>query len=189
MKHKPSLPLRGKYFVYVGNAYPHKNLERLVKAMVLLNNGRKEKILLKISSSRSVFIERLEKLIKSSKAENYVQLLGFVSDVKIGELYKNAVAFVFPTLDEGFGLPPKEAITSGTIAVVSNIPVLKEVYKDSVDYFDPMKIESIVKALGKVLRVDIGERKRKITYAQKFLKRYSWEKMAEETLKIYESIS
>lgn len=180
--------MKGDYFVYTGNAYPHKNLERLVKAFVMLNLGKKEKVILKISSSRSVFTERLETLIKKNNTEEYIKILGYVPDNKIQDLYKKSLAFVFPTLSEGFGLPPKEAIEAGTMAVVSDIPVLKEVYKDSVTYFNPYDINSIVYALNEILEIKSVDRKKKIDYAQKFLKRYSWLKMAKETLKIYESI-
>lgn len=176
--------MKADYFVYTGNAYPHKNLERLVEAIVLVNEKRSVK--LKISSSRGVFTERLEKIIKKNNAQKHVELLGYVSDDKIGALYKKSLAFVFPTLSEGFGLPPKEAIEAGTFAVVSNIPVLTEVYKDSVIYFDPYDVNSIAKSLEKMLFMKKDERKKKIEYAQKFLKRYSWLKMAKETLKIYE---
>jgi len=176
------------YFVYTGNAYPHKNLDRLVKAIVLLNQKKSEKVVLKISSSRNVFTERLKKLIKDNNANSLVHLLGYVPDEKINILYKNSVAFVFPTLAEGFGLPPMEAINAGTLAVISDIPVLKEVYEDSVTYFDPMDINSIVESLNKALNMKNNERKIKIEYARRFIKRYSWEKMAKETLKMYESI-
>lgn len=172
------------YFVYTGNAYPHKNLERLIQAMVLVNKNKSVK--LKISSSRGVFTERLENIIKKNNATEYIDILGYVPDDKIQLLYKDSLAFVFPTLSEGFGLPPKEAIEAGTLAVISNIPVLKEVYEDSVIYFDPYDVQSISDSLDKVLLMTKNEREEKIKYAQKFLKKYSWKKMAEETLKIYE---
>jgi glycosyltransferase involved in cell wall biosynthesis len=104
-------------------------------------------------------------------------------------LYKNSKSFVFATLSEGFGLPPKEAVESGTFAIISDIPVLKEVYKDSVLYFDPYNVESIVSAMENVLKMPETTRQQKIKYAQDFLKKYSWLKMAKETLKIYETIS
>lgn len=179
--------MKADYFVYTGNAYPHKNLERLVQAMVLLN--QKVSVSLKISSSRGIFTERLENIIKKNNATKYVEVLGYVADDKIQELYKKSVGFVFPTLSEGFGLPPKEAIEAGTLAVVSNIPVLKEVYEDSVTYFDPYSIESISNSLEKVLKMSKKEREEKIKYAREFLKKYSWLKMAKETLKIYNQFS
>ncbi|MEK7472823.1 MAG: glycosyltransferase family 1 protein [Patescibacteria group bacterium] len=178
--------MKGDYFMYTGNAYPHKNLSRLIVAMVILNE--KKTIKLKISSSRSVFTDRLQKIITENNAQKYVELLGYVPDDKIKTLYKNSIAFVFPTLAEGFGLPPMEAINSGTLAVVSNIPVLKEVYEDSVLYFDTMDTNSIVKALQNVLKISNEDRDKMIKKSQKFLKKYSWQKMAKETLNIYESV-
>jgi len=168
-----------KYFIYTGNAYPHKNLERLIDAVLML------KVNLKIVSARSVFTERLEKEIKYKNAEKYIEVLGFVEDSRLEKLYKNSIAFVFPTLIEGFGLPPMEAINAGTIAVVSDIPVLKEVYKDSVFYFNPRDVNSIKQSLTKSLNLKRTEREKIIKTSQKFLKRYSWLKMAKETLKIY----
>lgn len=178
--------MKADYFVYTGNAYPHKNLSRFVKAMVLLN--KKHNIKLKISSSRGAFTKRLEDLMVKNNAQKYIELLGYVPDYKIQELYKNSVGFVFPTLSEGFGLPPKEAIEAGTLAIVSDIPVLKEVYEDSVTYFDPYSIESIANSLEEVLKMSKKEREEKIKYAREFLKKYSWQKMAKETLKIYERV-
>jgi len=176
----------GDYFVYTGSAYPHKNLERLLRAFVEIN--KTTKVILAISSSRNVFTKRLEKLIQELKAESFVKLLGFVPDEKIGSLYQKSKGFVFPTLSEGFGLPPMEAISSGTISLVSDIPVLKEVYKKSVIYFDPYDIFSIKNALEHVLAMSTSDRKSLMTKSQSFIKKYSWRKMAEETLKVYESL-
>ncbi len=180
--------MKDDYFVYTGNAYPHKNLPRLIEALVLLNSNRVQKIKLKISSSRGIFTERLEKIIKDKKAEKYVEFLGYVTDTEISKLYKNSKSFVFATLSEGFGLPPKEAIESGTFAIISDIPVLKEVYKDSVIYFNPFDTKDIARAMDEVLKMSELYRQERIKYAQNFLKKYSWKKMAEETLKIYESV-
>lgn len=190
MKGKQSLasqsPGKNKYFVYTGNAYPHKNLGRLIDAIILLNNRSKKKAKLKISSSRNIFTLRLESLIKEKGAGKYVELVGYITDSRLPRLYKDSIAFVFPTLSEGFGLPPKEAIEAGTIAIISKIPVLKEVYDDSAFYFDPNDSVSMVLSMEKVMNLTELERKKRITYAQNFLKKYSWHKMATETLKIYE---
>lgn len=179
--------MKGNYFIYIGNAYPHKNLDRLIDAIVLVNVKYGQTVVLKIVSGRSVFIERLKKQIKSKKASKLVEIIGFVSDYELDTLYKNSVAFVFPTLAEGFGLPPIEAINAGTLIVVSDIPVLKEVYEDSAIYFDSLDVNSIADALKKVINMKNDQRKVKISYAQEFIKKYSWSKMAKETLKIYES--
>ena len=170
------------YFIYTGNAYPHKNLEILIDAVVL------GKFNLKIISARNVFTQRLEKLINIKRAEKFVEISGFVDDQKLKSLYKNSIAFVFPTLEEGFGLPPMEAINAGTLAIVSDIPVLKEVYGESVFYFDPNSVKSIMGAMNNVLKISKVERQKIIKNSQKFLSKYSYLQMAKETLKVYNSI-
>ncbi len=175
-----------KYFFYTGNAYPHKNLERLVEAVVDLNKTLNQEVHLKIASSRDVFVKRLEKSIKKLEAGKYVELLGFVPDERLRSLYKNSVAFVFPSLSEGFGLPGIEAMEATTLVLASDIPVFKEVYEDNAIYFNPLDFTSIEKTMRNVFEMDENTRKKRILKAQKFVKRYSWAKMARETLKIYE---
>jgi glycosyltransferase involved in cell wall biosynthesis len=176
------------YFIYTGNAYPHKNLKRLIEAIVLLNKNKSKKITLKIISGRSEFAKRLAGEINNLNATGLVEVTDYVDDQKLSKLYKNSLAFVFPTLEEGFGLPPMEAIEAGTIAVVSDIPVLKEVYGDSVDYFDPHSVSSIITQLEKVILLSSPARIQKLKYAQEYIKKYSWREMAKETLKIYKSV-
>ncbi|KKQ91778.1 MAG: glycosyl transferase, group 1 [Microgenomates group bacterium GW2011_GWC1_39_7b] len=174
------------YFIYVGNAYPHKNLDRLVETTVLLNKNSDKKMMLLIASARDVFISRLEEVIDKFGASQFVKLLGFVSDEKLGGLFKNSIAFVFPSLSEGFGLPGLEAISSGTLLLASQIPVFREIYGKNAIYFNPLDISSIEKAMKNALEMDTQERRRRIEEGQKFSKRYSWVKMAKEALEIYE---
>lgn len=178
--------LDSPYFIYVGNAYPHKNIARAIEAIVHLNAVSKRKILFAIASSRDVFAERLRKMTKSLKAEKYIKFLGFVSDKELGVLYKNAVAFVYPSLIEGFGLQGLESIAVGTLVLASNIPVFKEVYKDNILYFNPYDFSSIEKVMENAINMSKEERERLIEKSQKFIKKYSWAKMARQTLKIYE---
>src|SRR6266478_8821121 len=109
------------YFLYVGNAYPHKNLERVIKV------AAHSKVMFYIVSSRNMFTDRLEKIIKKNNAENYVKLLGFVEDEELKELYRNSIGFIFPSLSEGFGLPGLEALKNGTVLLASNIAVFREI--------------------------------------------------------------
>jgi glycosyltransferase involved in cell wall biosynthesis len=176
------------YFLYVGNAYPHKNLENLVKAIVLLNKKSVHRANLLISSSRNIFTQRLNELIKKLNSEKYVKLLGFVPDSELGSLYKNSVGFTFASLAEGFGLTGLEAISSGTLLLASAIPVLEEVFEDNAIYFDPSDAPSIESAMIKALEMSPEERKKRVATAQEFAIRYSWAKMAKETLKIYTEV-
>lgn len=174
------------YFLYAGNAYPHKNLSRLIEAVLAVNRGREEKISLAIASSRNVFTDRLEKLIKKLDAEGVVKLLGFVSDGELGTLYANSLAFAFPSLSEGFGLPGLEAMSAGTLLLASDIPVLREIYKKSAIYFNPYDFTSIARVMEEAIDMEPVRRKELIEKAGEFAKRYSWDKMARQTLKVYE---
>lgn len=173
------------YFVYTGSAYPHKNLKRLIQAMVHLNVNRNKKIRLMIASARNAFTKRVEKMIAEHGAGNLVKLLGFVPDNELGTLYKNSLAFVFPSLSEGFGLPGLEAMNAGTLVLASEIPVFKEIYGSHAIYFNPLDFSSIEKVMKSASEMEPTERKNRIEEGQKFAKKYSWAKMAKETLKVY----
>jgi glycosyltransferase involved in cell wall biosynthesis len=175
------------YFVYTGNAYPHKNLSRLIEAVKILNTKSSQSVNLAIVSSRGIFTQRVENLIQKLAVKEYVKVLGFVPDEKLGSLYKNSAGFVFPSLSEGFGLPGLEAMSSGTLLLASDIPVFKEIYQDNAIYFDPESIDSIEKALESVFKMSEGTRNEKIKKGKDFVKRHSWVKMARETLDLYES--
>jgi len=175
------------YFIYVGNAYPHKNLKRLIEAMVSLNKKVKENIELYLVSSRNVFTKRLEKLIMKLEAEDYIKLLGFVPDEKLKVLYKRSLAFVFPSISEGFGLPGLEAMNSQTLVACSDIPVFKEIYKDVPIYFNPFDVNSISDSMKLILDIDPEAREKRIEKGLELAKTYSWSKMARETLEVYRS--
>ncbi len=175
------------YFIYAGNAYPHKNLNRLMEAVVLLNKKYIQPVKLLIATSRGIFTRRLESLIHEHGAGSYTKLLGFISDKELFGLYKNSVGFVSPSLSEGFGLPGLEAMASGTLVLASDIPVFREIYQDNAIFFNPLDFTSIEKAMERAIETDEKSRSGKIEKALNFVKRYSWAKMAEETLRIYAS--
>ncbi len=176
------------YFFYNGNAYPHKNLNKVIKSIYLLNKEVDKKVLFVVASSRSVFIERLREYVNKEGFGQYVKLLGFVTDEELRILHRKSKAFVYASLMEGFGLQGLEAMASGTLLAASNIPVFKEIYSDGATYFDPNKPELIKNALVKIIKTKKEERIRKIKRNKKFVKKYSWQKMAKETLKTYEDI-
>ena len=175
------------YFIYTGNAYPHKNLKRLIEATISLNTERRIKAHLVIVSARNFFVKKLEKLISEMGAGAFVKVLGFLPDKEVGTLYRHSAAFVFPTLSEGFGIPGLDAMEVGTLVLASEILVLKEVYKEHAIYFNPFDFSSIARTMELALEIGAEAREERIAKARDFVKRYSWNKMAQETLKIYES--
>jgi len=178
------------YLLYVGNAYPYKNLDNLFKALnILIQNSSSMIHNLKLVNpcSRSVFYERLAQKAKDMELSDKVIFPGFVPDEKLAALYRQAEAYVFPSFSEGFGIPGLDAMALGTPVICSNISTLKEIYGEAALYFDPYSKEDIAEKIGKVLT---NEKLRQdlIKKGKKQAQKYSWQKMAKQTLEIYQSI-
>lgn len=176
--------IKKSYLLYVGSLYPHKNVESVVRALKLIKD---KEINLVIVSSRNVFAERFIGFVKKERVEELIKLLGYVPDEKLAVLYKNAEVFIYPTLSEGFGLPGLEAMAAGTPVVCSDIPVLHEVYGDAALYFDPKDTNDIANKIRQILK-DNMTRSVLVKAGEKRVKQFSWQKMAEETLRVYNSI-
>ncbi len=172
--------IRKPFLLYVGSVYPHKNIERLIEAVKILG------IDLIIVCSRSVFWERLKKTIRQMKAEKLVNLAGFVPNEELAVLYQQASAFVFPSLSEGFGLPPLEAMSQGVPAIVSDIPVFREIYQEAAVFFDPFNPKDIAEKIKLVIS-NKKIREKMVKKGLEQVKKYSWKKMASETLLVYNS--
>jgi glycosyltransferase involved in cell wall biosynthesis len=175
------------YFLYVGNAYPHKNLDRLVEAFSLIVKDYPEVKLILIGKE-DYFYKRLKENVKTLGIEKNIIFTGFVSEEDLQNYYHHALATIVPSLMEGFGLPGLEAMQAGCLVLASDIPSLKEIYQDAAIYFDPLAVKSLHATIQKVL----DENKSFQSYIAEGRKRvafFSWKKMAEETLKIYESSS
>jgi len=116
-----------------------------------------------------------------------VKFLDFVSDEELGTLYKHAVAYVLPSLYEGFGLPVLEAYQNDCPVITSNVSSLPEAAGDGALLIDPEKTEEITKAMKKLLD-DPKLRKKLVENGKEQLKKFSWEKTAKETLHVLEDM-
>lgn len=183
LEQKFSLP--AKFAIYTGNAYPHKNLDNLIKAWkeVYAKTGVK----LVLVCGRSAFAKRYERLIAGHSAQKYVVFLGYLSEPQLRYAYRTGSVYVFPTLMEGFGITGLEAMAAKLPVVCSDIPVLREVYGRAAHYFDPLNPSDISDKVIAVIN-DRNLRRQLIKAGLMQVKKYSWEKMARETLKVYETI-
>jgi glycosyltransferase involved in cell wall biosynthesis len=184
-KKATSAPQLKNYFLYVGNAYPHKNVEQLIDAFKSVSKDYPD-VKLALVGKKNYFYDRLEEKVKKLGLENTVLFLGGVSDEELTGLYQHAEALVFPSLMEGFGLPGLEAMQNECLVLASDIPVFKEIYQEAAVYFNPRESASIHATIRQVLT----EKKSFDQYIKKGKERgktFSWEKMARETLHIYES--
>lgn len=177
------------YFFYVGNAYPHKNLPRLLDALISLNRDRSQKISLLIVTPRDVFTKKLDKFVKQRNISALVRILDYVADIDLIQMYKNSLAFIYPSFSEGFGLQGLEAFAVGTLVIASDIRVFKEIYADKARYFNPYDFSSIVAVMENVINMPSKDRFKIVSDSQKYAKLFSWQKTAEQTFKLYESIT
>ncbi len=127
------------YVLFVGNVYPHKNLDVLLRAIQVIK-GRE----LVIVAKRSPFLDR----ILAPYDPSHIHVLSELSDQELVSVYRQASVLVTPSLMEGYGLVGLEALMVGTQVIASNIPVYREVYGDKVTYFDPYSVSDLVKALS-----------------------------------------
>ncbi|OGE34501.1 hypothetical protein A3C32_04120 [Candidatus Daviesbacteria bacterium RIFCSPHIGHO2_02_FULL_41_14] len=181
-KNNSAVLVTGSYLFYVGNAHPHKNLEKLITVFRQLRLTHPE-LQLVLSGKENYFWRRVQKLVQDDAIQGVV-FTGFITDEQMATLYKNALAFVFPSLEEGFGIPLLEAMAFGCPVVASNIPVIKEVGEDAVFYFDP---KDEIEMRGKLLQVIENSRLRKVLTDRglKHYKKFSWENLAQQTLEVY----
>ena len=180
--------IKKPFVIYTGSLYPHKNADRLLGAIIRINREKKIKLNLVLVCARNFFLKRFEKKVKDKKAESLVKLVGFVDDKDLVALYREAEAFVFPSLLEGFGLTGLEAMSLGLPTICSSASCLPEVYGQAVAYFDPLDINDMVEKIIQVVSDD--DFKKCLTKAGfEKVKEYSWQKMAKETLMIYKSVS
>lgn len=180
--------LHDRFLMYAGNVKPHKNLERLIRAFVLLRQDGLDDLKLLVTGSEVSRYSALRRTVHRYNLHKHVRFLGYQSENTLAALYRLADVFVFPSLYEGFGLPPLEAMAAGTPVVVSNVSSLPEVVGDAgvlVNPYDPRSIaDGIRKVLtDRTLRSDL--RARGLARARSF----SWPASAARIRRIYEELA
>lgn len=172
------------FIVYTGSVYPHKNVDVLVQAIEKHNHNKEMDLQLAIVCSRSVFWQRLNDKIKERNIQSWVKLLGYLDDSEVSKLYSLAMALVHPSKMEGFGLTGLEAMSVGIPVISSNASCLPEVYGDAALYFNPNDVDDLVSSLETLLR-DQELRSSLSTQGYLQARKYSWKKMAKETIAVY----
>jgi glycosyltransferase involved in cell wall biosynthesis len=174
------------FILYAGNIKPHKNLGRLIEAFHILRQDSTEfdEVKLVIIGDEIAKYAALRHAVHRHKLHKYVRFFGFVPSRTLAILYRLAAVFVFPSLYEGFGLPPLEAMASGTPVITSNVSSLPEVVGDAAVLIDPLQPEAIADALRRVLsdaalREDL--RHRGLERARHF----SWDRSIRRVREIY----
>lgn len=182
-KPEPLASVAGKQFImYVGRPTPHKNLERLIDAFVLLKAGHPD-LYLVLAGKQDANYRRIKQKTNTRQITNIIYT-DFVTDGQLRWLYEQCATYVFPSLSEGFGLPGLEAMVHGAPVVSSNTTSLPEIYGPAAHYFDPLNTQAISDAINEVL-TDKNLRQTLITAGKIQAQKYSWHRMAEQTLEVY----
>jgi glycosyltransferase involved in cell wall biosynthesis len=180
--------LQGDFVLYVGNVKPHKNLERLLDAFHLVRQDGLEHLKLVVIGDEISKYTELRRAVHRLNLHKHVRFLGFMPDAMLAVLYRLAAVFVFPSLYEGFGLPPLEAMASGTPVVTSNVSSLPEVVGNAAVLVDPTDAASIADGLRQVLTnpsLAAALAERGLARAAEF----SWERSVRQIRGIYGEIA
>jgi len=177
-----------KYFLFVGTIQPRKNLANLIRAFKgFLNVFPQTEIILVLAGAKGWLSDEIFTLPKKLGIEERVKFLGRVKDEDLPPLYCGALAFTYPSLYEGFGLPILEAMACNCPVISSNSSSLPEVAGDGAIYADPLSVEQILEAMLKIAEND-SLRDNLIEKGSKQAEKFSWEKCAEETLEIFNNL-
>jgi glycosyltransferase involved in cell wall biosynthesis len=180
--------LHEEFVLYAGNVKPHKNLDRLIDAFhIVRSRGLDHLRLVMIGDDISKY-SSLRRAVHRYQLHKYVRFLGYLPEETLAVMYRLAGVFVFPSLYEGFGLPPLDAMASGTPVVTSNVSSLPEVAGDAAALVDPYDPEAIADGIYRVLTdVDLRSDLRRRGLAR--AKQFSWETSVRRVREIYGEVA
>ena len=170
-----------EYFFYQGTIEPRKNLERLIRAYGLLYQRNRDVPALVLAGKKGWLYDEIFRAVTELQLEKKVLFLGYIDIKDIPKLMCGAVAFVYPSLYEGFGLPPLEAMSCGTPVIASNAASIPEVVGDAGILVDPKNEEEIADALGRICTdSQLGKQLRNAGLQR--AKEFSWEESAKQVV-------
>jgi len=180
--------LPDRYILYVGTLEPRKNLARLIKAYAQARRDSSIIQSLVIAGKKGWLYDSIFEMVRALQIENEVIFTGFVDDEDLPALYSQADFFVYPSLYEGFGLPPLEAMACGTPVLASNTSSLPEVIGDAGILVNPNSVDEIAQGILRVLR---GENLRQELREKGLerVKQFSPQRAIEATINVYREVA
>ena len=181
------------FILYAGRIQVHKNLPRLVDAFAVVkaqleNHTKLHSVKLIIIGDDIGALPEVRHTVLRTRVQDSVRFLGFVPVETLRVFYASAEAFVFPSLYEGFGMPPLEAMAHGTPVVTSNVSSLPEAVGDAAELVNPENVFDIARGLQRVLVDDEHRALLRERGAQR-VKAFSWDKSAKRVLEIYSEVT
>jgi glycosyltransferase involved in cell wall biosynthesis len=180
------------YLLYIGTLHPRKNLVRLVQAFNLIvqspapgPQSSVSNLQLVLAGQKGWLYDELLTEVRRLGLADLVLLTGYVPENDLSALLSGAQAFVYPSLYEGFGFPILEAMACSTPVICSNVSSLPEVAGDAALQVDPLDVEALAQAIQHVI-ADEGLRHELVARGRQQIKRFSWQRCAQETLQVFE---
>jgi alpha-1,3-rhamnosyl/mannosyltransferase len=180
------LGIGNEFILTVGTIEPRKNIPMLVTAFERLSESQPQLQLVIVGGNGWLAGPSLE-AIKKSKAGHRIVLTGYVGETALRDLYSSCLVFVYPSLYEGFGLPPIEAMACGAAVVVSDIPALVESTGLAARAVDPRDADDIAQTISEVLNND-DQRAALSVAGRKRASELSWTQTAIKTMQIYDTL-
>jgi glycosyltransferase involved in cell wall biosynthesis len=177
----------GDYILYVGRFHARKNLVRLLEAYDLFRKETKLDLKLVLVGRDMYHGSMIFEKARQLKIEDHIICPGHVEDEVLPLFYNGARLFVYPSLFEGFGLPPLEAAACGTPVLTSNCTSLSEIMGDSAILVDPLSVQEIAENMVRLV-TDEYLRKVKIQLGLERASRFTWKETARQTLSVYEDV-
>lgn len=180
--------LTSPYILFVSQWRPHKGLPELIKAFEILKEKYKTSHQLVITGKPNKHFPEIGLAIRNSQFTEKMITPGFVPEADLPLFYNGATVFIFPSFYEGFGLGGLETMACGTPVASSNLSCMPEVFGQAAIYFNPHNIADMADKINTIL-TDKNLRRKIIAKGLTQAKKYSWRKMAYETLEIYKKIN
>lgn len=180
---KTQLNLKRDYFLFTGTRQPRKNLDRLIQAFNQLIQTNDQVDLVIVGKIWHQFAETELDQLKSER----IHIIDYLEDQDLNSLRAGALALVYPSLYEGFGMPVLEAMTQGVLVAASKISSIPEIIGKSPLVFDPESVDQISQALNQVVNLSESSKQKLIKQGKMRAKQFSWQKCAQQTLAVLEN--
>jgi len=181
------LAIEDDFLLFVGTLEPRKNLLTLLKAFDQIVRQTSLRPQLVITGGEGWLMDETFSFIKHSGIGDRLRLTGYLGDDELRALYSSCRIFVYPSLYEGFGLPPLEAMACGAPVIAGRVAALQEVLGSAARLFDPLNVEALAGSIVELMEND-EERRRMASNGPKHAAKFSWAETARRTLNVYRDV-
>jgi glycosyltransferase involved in cell wall biosynthesis len=181
------LAIEDDFLLFVGTLEPRKNLLALLRAFEQIVRQTSLRPQLVIAGGEGWLMDETFSFIKHSGIGDRLRLTGYLGDEELRALYSACRIFVYPSLYEGFGLPPLEAMACGAPVVAGRVPALQEVLGNAARLVDPLNVEALAASIVDLMEND-EERRRLASNGPKHAAKFSWAETARRTLQVYRDV-